>query len=392
MTNFLIRKCIKEPQNIEEPAVRSAYGKLASVTGIVCNLMISIGKLTLGLLVGSVSIVADGVNNLSDASASVISLFGFKLASRPADAEHPYGHGRYEYLSALIVAILVAVIGVELFKSSVSKIIEPTAVAFKSWTVIVLVFSVLMKAWMLFFYHKIGKLIGSGALLAAAIDCRNDIVTTLAVLGGALISRYTSLEVDGYVGLGVALFILYSSYGLIRSTLDPMLGAAPDPVFVEKIRQKITAYPEVLGIHDLLIHDYGPGRQFGSVHIEMPAEGDVLYHHDMIDTIERDCLRDLGLHIIIHYDPIVTNDNTTGEIRRFLVDAVRQIDAELSIHDLRTASDGERVNLIFDVASPYHFPMSDADLKASIRQKVAQQYPEYTLLITIDRIQSYMPH
>ena len=392
MNHFLIQKCIKEPHNIEDPTVRAAYGKLASVTGIICNLIISIGKLTLGLLVGSVSIAADGVNNLSDASASVISLFGFKLASRPADAEHPYGHGRYEYLSALLVAILVAVIGVELFKSSVSKIIEPTAVTFRAWTVIVLVASVMIKAWMLFFYRKIGKLIGSGTLLAAATDCRNDIVTTLAVLGGALISHYTSLEVDGYVGLGVALFILYSSYGLIRSTLDPMLGAAPDPVFVEKIRQKITSYPEVLGIHDLLIHDYGPGRQFGSVHIEMPAEGDVLYHHDIIDTIERECLRDLGLHIIIHYDPIVANDSTTGEIRRFLEDVVAQIDPELSIHDLRTASIKERVNLIFDVASPYHFPMTDADLKALIRQKVGARYPEYTLLITVDRMQSYMPH
>ena len=392
MTRLLIRLFVKNHQNTNDPAVRFAYGRMASVTGIVCNLVISLAKILLGIAVSSVAIMADGFNNLSDASASVMSFWGFKLAHRPADAEHPYGHGRYEYLSALLVAVMVAVIGVELLKEGVGKILSPTPVTFHLLSAFILVLSTLVKLWMTFFYRKVAGVIDSGALYAASLDSRNDVITTLAVLVGGVISHVTDVEVDGYVGVAVALFILYSSYGMIRSTLDPMLGAAPSKEFVEKIEAKIKGYPDVLGIHDLLIHDYGPGRQFGSVHIEMAAEGDVLYHHDVIDNIERDCLNDLGLHIIVHYDPIVTSDATTKELRQSLQTIVTELDSQLSIHDLRTAVKAERINMIFDVAAPYSFPMSDAELKALIRQRVAERYPEYTLFITVDRLQSYMPH
>ncbi len=392
MTDFLIRKWVKNYTCTQDAAVRGAYGRLASFTGIACNLVVAIGKILLGLLAGSVSIAADGFNNLSDASASVISYVGFRLAGRPADKEHPYGHGRYEYLTALVVAILVAVIGVELFKSGVEKIIEPESVSFGWLTVVVLSVSVVIKLWMYLFYRKIGKMIDSGTLLAAATDSRNDVITTLAVLVGALLSHYTSLELDGYVGLGVAIFILYSSYGMICSTLDPMLGAAPDPAVVEQIRQKISQYPEVLGVHDLLLHDYGPGRQFGSVHVEMSAEGDVILHHDIIDSIERECLKDLGLHIIIHYDPIVTSDSATKELRQWLKALVHEVDPTLTIHDLRAAGGDDKLTLVFDVAAPYSLAMTDPELKGAIRRKVNEAYPNYTTIITVDRIQPYMPH
>lgn len=393
MTNFFIRKFVKNHTDTENSAVRGAYGKMASVVGIVVNLMIALGKFIIGMIIGSVAITADGVNNFADASASVISLIGFKMASKPADEEHPYGHGRYEYLSAMLVAVFVMVIGVELLSSGMEKIFNPTRVDFGIVTAIILVVSVLAKLWLMIFYKKIGIKIDSKTLLAASVDSRNDVIATSAVLAGSLLSHFTPLEVDGYLGTAVALFILYSSIGLVKDTFDPMLGLAPDPKFVEKLRQKIMSYPEVLGVHDLMIHDYGPKRQFGSVHVEMAAEGDAIAQHDIIDNIERDCLADLGLHIIIHYDPIVTSDFATNELRKWLAATVKEkLSPDISIHDLRTVPGTTHTNVIFDVAAPYSFPMSDIELKKALRSIVNEKYPDHYLVITVDRMQAYMPH
>ena len=393
MTELLISSFIKDKSNIENPTVRSAYGKMASIVGIICNLLISVGKITIGLVIGSVAITADGVNNFADASSSVISLLGFKMASKPADEEHPYGHGRYEYLSAMLVAVFVMVIGVELLGSGVEKIFNPGKVDFGIVTAVILIVSTMIKLWLMVFYKKIGTKINSKALLAASMDSRNDVIATLAVLIGSVLSQYTSLEADGYLGTAVALFILYSSIGLVKDTFDPMLGLAPDPKFVESIRQKIMSYPEVLGIHDLMIHDYGPRRQFGSVHVEMAAEGNSIEHHDIIDNIERDCMENLGLHIIIHYDPIVTSDAATNEFRAWLSTIVKEkLGTDLSIHDLRTVPGTSHTNAIFDIAAPYSFPMSDAELKKALREIVNEKYPNHYLVITVDRVHAYMPH
>ena len=393
ITHFLIQTFVKNPSDTQSIEMRGAYGKLASFVGIVCNLLIALGKIILGILIGSIAITADGVNNFSDASAGVIGLIGFKMASKPADAEHPYGHGRYEYLSALTVAVLVMVVGIELLGSSFDKILHPTEVDFGIVTAALLVVSILVKLWMMFFYRKIGRAIDSGVLLASSADSRNDVIATSAVLAGSLVSYFTPWQIDGYMGVGVAIFILYSSLGLIRDTLNPMLGMAPKPEFVEQIRQKIISYPEVLGIHDLLIHDYGPGRQFGSVHIEMAAEGDVMAHHDVIDNIERDCQRELGLHIIIHYDPIVTSDEATNQLRTWLKSMVKEkLGDDISIHDLRTVPGQTHTNVIFDVAAPYDYPMSDTQLKGKLHELMMDVYPNHYLVITVDRMHSYMPH
>lgn len=393
MTNFFVRKFVKNYMDAENPIVRSAYGKMASVVGIVCNLLIAIGKIVIGLVISSVAITADGVNNFADASSSVISLFGFKMASKPADEEHPYGHGRYEYLSAMLVAVFVMVIGVELLGSGVEKIFHPGKVDFGIVTAVILIISVFIKLWLMAFYKKIGTKINSKALLAASIDSRNDVIATLAVLTGSVLSYFTPLEADGYLGTAVALFILYSSIGLVKDTFDPMLGLAPDPEFVESIRQKIMSYPEVLGIHDLMIHDYGPQRQFGSVHVEMAAEGDAIAQHDIIDNIERDCLNELGLHIILHYDPIVTSDSATNELRAWLSATVKdKLSPDISIHDLRTVPGTTHTNVIFDVAAPFSYPLSDIELKKALRDIVNEKYPDHYLVITVDRMQAYMPH
>lgn len=291
MTETLVRLFVKNSRDTTDPAVRTAYGNLASWVGIFCNLLLCAGKFLAGTLSGSISIAADAVNNLSDASSSVVSLIGFKLGARPADDEHPYGHARFEYLAGLAVAVMVLVIGVELLKSSVDKILHPAAVTFSWVAMAVLAASIAVKLWMSLFNRTLGKRINSGSLIATAADSRNDVLTTSAVLVASLISHFANVELDGWMGAAVALFILYSGVGLIKDTIDPLLGLAPDPELVQHIHDKIMSYPGVLGTHDLMVHDYGPGRQFASVHVELAAEDDVMASHELIDDIERDFLK-----------------------------------------------------------------------------------------------------
>ena len=384
VTDWLVRTFVKDYRNAGDPAVRMAYGRFAGVVGIVCNTLLCLGKGVAGLAVGSVSIVADAVNNLSDASSNVISLLGFKMAAKPPDHEHPYGHGRYEYLAGMMVAILIVLVGVELVKTSFAKVLDPTPVEFGWVTAAVLVASMLVKLWMTGFNRTLGRRIGSETLEATAVDSRNDVLTTGAVLVAAVFSAFTDVNLDGWMGLAVGAFIVWSGIGLVRDTVDPLLGHTPDPELVKRIHDKILSYPGVLGTHDLMVHDYGPGRQFASVHVEMAAEADVLASHDVIDNIEQDFLHNDGLVMTIHYDPIVTSDAAVGDLHHWISEHIREIDPRLTIHDLRTVPGTTHTNVIFDCVRPCDLPMSDAELKRRIAAMVQAEHPEAVCKVTID--------
>jgi len=370
--------------DVKDERVRSAYGKAASIVGIGCNALLFGGKMLVGMLSGSVAITADAVNNLSDASSSIISLFGFKMADRPADAEHPYGHGRYEYLSGLTVAVMILVIGVELLKGSVEKILHPTGITFGWTTVIVLLMSIGVKLWMAGFNRGIGKKIESGALIATADDSRNDVISTSAVLAATLIAHFTGLDLDGWMGTAVAVFILISGFGLVKDTIDPLLGGAPEPEQVDRIRKRLMSYPGVLGVHDLIVHDYGPSRQFASVHVEMDASQDPLISHDLIDNIERDFLHEEKLHLVIHYDPVVTDDPRVAVLREFIAGVAAGVHPAMTIHDLRIVPGNTHVNVVFDCIVPYEIKMSEAEIKRRIAQEVKAEYPNYYCVITLE--------
>lgn len=392
MTKALIRLFVKNHENTRDPAVRGAYGRMAGVVGICCNLLLFAGKFIAGTVFGSIAIAADAINNLSDASSNIVSLIGFKLAEKPADEDHPYGHARFEYLAGLAVAVMVLVIGVELAKNSLDKILHPTPVVFSWLSVAVLAASILVKLWMAVFNTHIGKLIDSSTLQATAADSRNDVLSTGAVLLATLISRFTPLELDGWMGLAVAVFILYSGAGLIKETLDPLLGQAPDEALVHYIHDKVMSYPGVLGTHDLMVHDYGPGRQFASVHVEMAAEGDVMENHDVIDNIERDFWDNDHLHVVIHFDPIITSDEKVNDARHWLGELVKDIDPALTIHDLRMVAGSTHTNLIFDCVTPAGFEMDEADLKQAIKQAVRSRRPDYFCVITVESGYASIPH
>lgn len=392
MQNWLVKKFIKDYENTQDINVRASYGKLSGKIGILCNVFLFIGKFLAGTVSGSVSITADAVNNLSDAASSIISLIGFKMAEKPADEDHPYGHARYEYLSGLTVAVMIILIGFELFKTGFDKVLHPTAVDFSVISAVVLLISILIKLWMSLFNKSLGKKINSSALEATAADSRNDVISSAAVLSASVISHFLKINLDGYMGIAVAVFILYSGIGLVKDTLDPLLGKAPDPELVDYIQNKILSYDGVLGTHDLMIHDYGPGRKFASVHVEMAAEEDVLKSHDVIDNIERDFLANDSLNIIVHFDPIVTKDAIVNDLRSWLLEQVKSIDNRLSIHDLRVVPGTTHTNLIFDCVMPNSLNLSPSELKLKIRKLVNDKYPNYYCVITVDSSYAAMPH
>ena len=386
MTEWILKLFVKDYKNAERPSVRSAIGKTAGGVAIGVNVLLSLLKILAGafLLGGSVSVIADGVNNLSDAASGLISLLGFKLAEKPADAEHPYGHGRYEYLSGLMVALLILVIGVELLKSSVVKIFSPGKTGFSLIALSILLFSILGKLWLMYFNRNLSLRIHSETLRATSADSRNDVITTLSVLIAALISRFTGFDLDGYIGAAVALFILYSGYGLVKSTIDPLLGKAPDQSFIDHIEQKVLSYEGVLGTHDLMVHDYGPGRQFASIHVEISADIDALKGHELIDRIEQDFKKE-GLSVVIHYDPICNSDSELGEFRLWLEQEVKKIDPSLSIHDIRMVPCATHTNLIFDCVVPSSSQKSDRQVKEELTTLIRDSYPAYLPVIHIDR-------
>lgn len=384
MTKLLVKLFVKNHEATQLPEVRASYGKLSGMVGILCNVLLFAAKFIVGSLTASVAITADAFNNLGDASSGIVSFLGFKMASRPADKEHPYGHARYEYLAGLTVCVLILVIGVELFKESFGKILNPQPVEFSWGAVIVLVLAIAVKLWLAVFNGHLGKKISSQTLLATAADSRNDVIATGTVILATVLSYVTKLELDGYMGLCVALFILYSGVNLVKETLDPILGKAADEELVKEIERRIMEYPGVFGTHDLMIHDYGPGRQFGSVHVEVAAEEDVLKSHDMVDNIERDFLRDLNIHLIVHMDPIITKDESVRNLRHWLAGEVKKVHEELTIHDLRVVPGETHTNVIFDCVVPRGLRRSDEEIKEAIDALVKETYPNYFCVITID--------
>lgn len=362
-------------------------GRVGALAGVVCislNVVLCVAKALVGILSGSVSIVADALNNLSDASSNIVSVLGFKLASKPADPEHPYGHGRFEYLSGLVVAVLVLMIGVELVKSSIDKVLNPSPVEFSLALVVVLVGSMAVKLWMAHLNRVLGERIKSETLLATAQDSKNDVIATGAVLACAIIAYVADVELDAWVGLAVGLYIGWSGVELIRDTVSPLLGQAPDPELVAHIRSKIMSYPGVLGTHDLMVHDYGPGRQFASAHVEMAAETDPMESHDTLDNIEQAFKDDDGLIVTLHYDPIVTNDPHVVDMRNKIDAMAKSLDGEASIHDLRCVPGPTHTNVIFDCLHPVECALSSDEFKRKLGDMVIEAYPDAVPKITVD--------
>lgn len=384
MITFLIKRFIKDYENTKDFKVRNAYGKLASITGIVLNLILFGIKFLAGTLAGAVSIIADAFNNLSDASSSLISLIGFKLAEKPADNDHPYGHGRYEYVAGLAVAVLVAAIGIELLKTGIDKIIHPSDISFSLITWIILGVSILIKLYMMIYNYSIGKKIDSKSLIATGDDSRNDSLTTFAVLVTGIISIIFKVNIDGIVTLLLALFILYAAYGLIKDTLDPILGLKPDEETVKMLSNKILSYDNILGVHDLIIHDYGPGNRFASVHVEMDYKFDVIKAHDTIDNIEVDVLKETGIHLVIHYDPISSDDEFVSKMRNMISDLVKSVDPSLSIHDLRVVEGVTHTNVVFDLVLPHEFDKPVEDLKKLISDTIKKEDPKLVSVIKVE--------
>ena len=388
MTQFLIRCFIKRPDDVKDAAVRTAYGNLASLVGMACNILLCIGKLLVGTLFGSIAIMADALNNLSDASSNVVSLIGFRLAAKAPDAEHPYGHARYEYLAGLVVSVTILAIGLSLLKESALKVLHPTPVAFSWLSIGVLAASILVKLWLSGFNRAVGKKINSETLMATAADSRNDVLTTGAVLLSTILCSLTGYGIiDGIMGVGVAAFILWSGWGLVMDTLSPLLGESPSPELVEHIERTVMSYPGVLGVHDLMVHDYGPGHQFASLHVEFPAETDPLTAHDVIDNIENDFLKKDRLQVTIHYDPIVTADASVGVLRARLKEHARQLDPRLSIHDLRIVPGDSHTNVLFDLVFPAGYTGDIDQMLAKMCQFVKEQDPKYCCVVKVE--QSY---
>lgn len=362
---------------------RAAYGKLSGAVGIACNLLLFAGKLAVGLAAHSVSITADAVNNLSDASGAVVTLVGFRMAEKPADRDHPFGHARVEYIAGLVVSALILLVGAELAKSAVEKILHPAPVDISPVTMAVLAVSIAVKLWLSRFNRALGRQIDSATLMATAADSRNDALSTGAVLLSALVSRHTGWRIDGYTGLAVALFILWSGIGIARDTVNPLLGQGADPALGQALAKMLTANPKVLGFHDLMVHDYGPGQRFATVHVEMDAREDPLLCHDIIDGLERSCLDELKVHLCIHYDPIVTDDPELNRMRQVVTDCLARLDPGLSVHDFRMVRGAARTNLIFDLVVPDSVHLDD--VQQAVNQAVSRESDKYATVITFDR-------
>lgn len=385
MTQLLLHLFVKNYQDTGDPEVRGQYGRLAGLTGIAVNVLLCAGKFLAGLLSGSVAILADAVNNLSDAASSVVTLLGFRLAAKPADDAHPYGYHRAEYLAGLSVAALILVIAVELFKSSLKRILAPETVAFTAVGAAILVVSIAAKLWLCLFYRRLGRAIRSEALTASAADSRNDVISTAAVLLSYAVTQLTSIPCDGWAGLFVALFIFWSGLGIARDTIAPLLGEAPDEALVHGIANEIRSYdPRVLGIHDLIVHDYGPGRRFASAHVEMDYREDVLDAHECIDEMEREVRKTLGVELVIHYDPIVTDDEELSRIHTQVAEILRKVDPKLTVHDFRMVRGSRHTNVIFDLVLPFSMEDRKQELRELVERELQTDGKEYHAVITFD--------
>lgn len=383
MTQWLLNHFIKDNKNTKDNAVRVAIGSLAGWVGIICNLLLVVGKATVGFVSGSVSVTADALNNLLDAVSSIILLIGYKISSKQADEEHPFGHGRYEYISGFIVAVLILVVGIELGKSSIEKVLNPTPVEFGLLSFIVLGVSVLLKMWMFVFNRSLGKRTNSKLLKVTSADSRNDAIATSAVLLAAIISRFAGINLDGWMGLGVGVFIIFDGIMLVKESLNPLLGEAPQEELIAHIFDKISEYEDIIGAHDLIVHDYGPGHRFASAHVEISSELDMLSAHEIVDTIEHDFLLSDGIHLIIHIDPIDISEKINNK-RLWVECQVKTVDERLSIHDLNIEENADRITYSFDVLAPPDIEIPEQQLREQIEKALQREDKPVELKITID--------
>ncbi|MBQ6702325.1 MAG: cation transporter [Clostridia bacterium] len=383
--NALFRLFIKNADDTTDPAVRNAYGNFTGLFGIVSNVLLFLVKFILGLITSSISITADAINNLCDAGSSVITVFGFKIAGKPADKKHPYGHARMEYISGLIVSCLVTAIGFDLCISSIEKIINPTETKHTAVTISILGITVIAKLFQGFVYRSAGKKINSPALIASSADSLNDVISTIVVVIGGIIGMTTNIKLDGWLGLAVALFVIYSGIKLIIETSDPLLGAAPDEALVEALSQKILSYEGVIGLHDLVVHNYGFGRCFASAHAEVPASTNILISHDIIDNIEFDVLKEMNIHLVIHLDPIETDNSVVNDLRTAVQIILQSKDPDITMHDFRVVFGESHTNLIFDVDLPFEYETSDDFFCSEITKDIRKIDPCYNTVITVDR-------
>lgn len=379
MTDFIIKKFINSvPQN----AQRTRAGTVGGAVGIAVNILLAAAKAIIGIVFGSISTVADAVNNLTDAASSIITALGFKLAGKKPDADHPYGHGRIEYISGLCMAFIVLILGLSLLRDSVEQIISRGQMRFSWVSVIVLILSIGAKLWLSRFFKKMHAVTGSATFLAASVDSRNDVITTFSVLISLFVFKIWGVNIDGIAGAAVSVFILISGVGLIRETLDPLLGRPPEKEFVESIYTKVLEYEGVIGVHDLVVHDYGPGRVFVSLHAEVPGDADIIVSHDLIDNIERDFKEDLGIEAVIHIDPIITDDPYVNELKALAVNTLGDIDPRLTLHDFRAVTGPTHTNIIFDAVLPAD--LKESDVKAEFDSRIQRTLPHINSVITFD--------
>lgn len=385
MTNLLIKLFIKDKDNITSPRVRGQYGILSGCVGIAVNVILFAAKFLVGTLTNSIAITADAVNNLSDAGSCAVTVFGFKMSGKPADDEHPFGHGRIEYITAMIVSFIVLFMGFELGSQSIDKIRNPEDVTFSLVGAVIIGISIFGKLWLALFNRKLGKRINSPAMSAVVADSLSDIAATSVTLIALVLSNFfPQLHIDGWLGIIVACFVLKAGYGIFKETLGALIGEPPTKETVKKLEEKILSYENVTGIHDLILHNYGPDRFFGSVHVEMPSDIDVMISHDIIDNIERDIMREMGIQLIIHYDPIEVNNEKVANLKSIAENVVTRIDAKLSIHDFRVVDGPSHTNLIFDVVVPHKFPMSNDDLMAEISSEISKNDPNFFCVMNVE--------
>lgn len=385
MITFLSKLFIKNYQNSTEPDVRQSYGILCGAVGVALNLLLFTGKFLAGAISNSIAITADAFNNLSDAGSSVITLIGFKMAGQKPDPDHPFGHGRIEYISGLIVSFLILLMAFELFTTSVEKITHPEELSFSPVILLILIVSILVKCYMCYYNRSLGKRLGSTAMLATSMDSFSDSLATAVVLLATIVSHLTGLVIDGYCGVLVALFICYAGIKAARETISPLLGQAPDPEFVQQITDIVMSYDGVIGVHDLIVHNYGPGRVLISLHAEVPADGDILTMHDMIDLIEHKLRDTLHCSAVIHMDPVCTADEETIRLKEMVRAYLKDIDSTLTMHDFRVVAGPTHTNLIFDVVVPYRFRMSDSELIEAITGRIRQENNNYYAVIDVDK-------
>jgi len=384
LINLLIKKFVRNYEDIKNPIVRESYGKFSSILGIICNVLLCTSKILVGLIFNSVSITADGINNLSDAGSSVITLIGFKLASKPADKDHPFGHARIEYIAGLIVSFIILLLGVELIKTSFAKIISPEPLDFSIIMVIVLILSILVKLFMYFANINLSKRITSATIKATAKDSLNDVIATSAVLASVIISKLTNLQLDGYIGMLVAVFIIFSGIEILKEILNPLLGEPPSKDLVNTVVKKIMSYDGVINIHDLVIHNYGANKYFATVHVEVSYKEDILESHDMIDNIERDFLSDMGINLVVHLDPVVTDDEETNNIKKEVLAIIKSLGDDYSMHDFRIVKGSTHTNIIFDVVAPTECKIQSKELIYNISKEIKKLNETYYPIIVID--------